>query len=68
MIFGPSGRVHDSQNQLFFTLDTPQYFKNYKKIRIMLTRMILVNRIIFEIVTVGKDACRIILKIRLIYS
>ena len=32
MIVGPRGHVHDSQNQLFFTLDTPSYFKTAKKL------------------------------------
>ena len=32
MIVGPRGHVHDSQNQLFLTLDTPSYFKTAKKL------------------------------------
>ena len=32
MMFGPSGRDHDSQNHLFEILATPIYFKTYKKI------------------------------------
>ena len=31
MIFGPSGHVHDPQNQLFLTLGTPRYLKKHKK-------------------------------------
>ena len=31
MIFEPSGHVHDSHNQLFLTLETPNCFKKYKK-------------------------------------
>ena len=31
MVFGPSGRDHDSQNQLFLTLQTPRYSKQFKK-------------------------------------
>ena len=31
MIFGPSELVHDTQNQLFLTLETPNYFNKYKK-------------------------------------
>ena len=30
MISGLSGRVNDSQHQLFFTLETPDYFNEYK--------------------------------------
>ena len=31
MNFGPSGRVHGSQNQLFLTLDTSDYSNEFKK-------------------------------------
>ena len=31
MVFGPSGRGHDSQNQLIVILETPRYFKKSKK-------------------------------------
>ena len=31
MIFGPSGRDHDSPNQMFPILETPREFKQFKK-------------------------------------
>ena len=31
MIVGPSGRDHDSENQLYLTLETPTTFKQFKK-------------------------------------
>ena len=31
MISGPRGRVHDSQNQLFVTLGTPEYLKKVQE-------------------------------------
>ena len=31
MVFGPSGRDHDSQNQLFVTLYTPAHPKYFKE-------------------------------------
>ena len=31
LIFGPSWNVHDPQNQLFLSLDPPNYLKKYKK-------------------------------------
>ena len=33
MVVGFGGRVHDSQNQFFLSLETPRYFKQYKKIQ-----------------------------------
>ena len=30
MTFGPSGHVHDTQNQLFLILEAPIYYTNYK--------------------------------------
>ena len=31
IVFGPGGRVHGPQNQLFVTLDPPKYFRQYER-------------------------------------
>ena len=31
MLFGPSGNVHDPQNQLFLTVDPPNSLQEYKE-------------------------------------
>ena len=69
MIFGSSGRDHDSQNQLFLTLDPPNYFNKYKKNTKSCSCCVGGG----EITDLGnrkcrKDACREILHIRLISS
>ena len=31
MVFGPSGRDHDSPNEFYLNLGTPRYFKKYRR-------------------------------------
>ena len=66
-----SGRDHDSQNQLYFTLDHQSTLKSMRKSHNMFEHIILGSLKILEIENfenVGKDADRTILKIRLINS
>ena len=70
MVFGPSGRDHDSQNQLFLLCETPRYFKKSNKSQIISKNISFGNSTILEIETfefVGKDGDRQS-KIRLFYE
>ena len=69
MIFGPSGRVHGPQNQLFLTLDPPNHVNKHKKNTKYVLRNIICGQLgISKNGNVGKDACRTILEIRFISS
>ena len=47
--FGISGSVHDSQNQYYVSLETPGYFKKFKKNpKSVWIDIMLINRNIFE--------------------
>ncbi len=56
MIVGPSGRVHDPQNQLFLTLETPKLLK------------LIQEKPTLRIEAVRKDVCRKFLDMHLIDS
>ena len=43
MVFGPSGRVHDSQNQYYLFLETPEYSKEFNKKQSFLQEIIFRN-------------------------
>ena len=65
MFFGPSGRVHEPQNQLYLTLGPPNYFKQVKVITNAFSENIILGNIkMLKIENFGKDVCRIILNIR----
>ena len=61
MVFGPGGRDQDSQNQLFPTLETPNYFKCFKKKQIMFGHIIFQNLKLLELQrmeNIGTDGSR----------
>ena len=45
MVFGPSGRDHDSQNQLYLILGTPRYFNKSEKHTSSLLQIIILGNI-----------------------
>ena len=64
MIFGPSGHDNGPQNQLFLTLDTSNYFKQYKKNTATFKTYYSCESQNLKNRKIRKDACRQILNIR----
>ena len=63
MVFGPSGRGHDFQNQYDLSLETPEHLKQPSKIHLMFANPLLE---LSNFAKNGTDGTRQIPKIRLI--
>ena len=59
MVFGLGGRDHDSQNELFLTLETPGYFKNERNPSSFLKHIMFGNLTILDIENFGKGGDRL---------
>ena len=61
MVLGPSGRDHDSPNQLFLIWEAPRYFINIKTTtQTLFKNVILGNMRISKLENVGNQCSRIV--------
>ena len=68
MMIGLSGRVHDAQNVLFLTLETPTYFLKNKKTQTYIKKLLFLETIKSRKSEMSKRRVPEILKIRHINS